>query len=64
VDTAQDILELTERVHVLAATAAGALLTRCELERLAEQQIAVERERAADGDFTDAQPNSSSNPNA
>jgi hypothetical protein len=52
VDTVQDILELTERVHVLAATAEGALLTRCELERLAAQQIGVERERAADGEFT------------
>jgi|HubBroStandDraft_2_1064218.scaffolds.fasta_scaffold312689_2 hypothetical protein len=44
--TAEEVLEVTRRIHALAATPAGAMMTRAELERLAEQQLAVEKERA------------------
>jgi hypothetical protein len=44
--TAEEIVALTARVHALASTPEGALMTRHELERLAAQQIAIEKDRA------------------
>lgn len=44
---ARRALEVTERMHALAATPAGALLTLAELERLAEEEVALARDRLA-----------------
>jgi hypothetical protein len=47
VDEARRALEITERMHALAASPAGALLTLAELERQAEEEVALARERLA-----------------
>jgi hypothetical protein len=44
---ARRTIEITEAMHALAATPAGALLTLAELERLAEEEVALARERLA-----------------
>lgn len=45
--TAEEIVALTERVHLLASTPLGSMMTRSELERLAAQQMTAEQEGEA-----------------
>ncbi len=44
-DETKRALEVAERMHALAATPTGALLTLAELERLAEEEVELVRER-------------------
>jgi len=56
VDDAERAIEITERMHALAATPAGALLTLVELERLAEEEVARARDRLAHARDRDREP--------
>jgi hypothetical protein len=47
VDDARHVLEVTRRMHALAASPDGVTLTLGELERAVEEELAVERERLA-----------------
>lgn len=47
VDSARHVLEVTRRMHALAASPEGQTLTLGELERQVEEELAVERESAA-----------------
>ena len=49
-DDARHVLEITRRMHALAASPEGALLTLAEIERLAEQELAVEQQRGEQSD--------------